>query len=78
MHAEDMSTNFRLPCPLSEARSTIKAYLKDTIIVKLHSTSDAAPMTSSSVGGPSKMDENTYSGDVPMSPYTTPRVWNAR
>ena len=69
---------FCLPWPLSDARSTTRAYLKDTMTDKLHSTSETAPMTSASRGGASKIEEKTYKGEVPISPYTTPRVWKAR
>lgn len=39
---------------------------------------DNTPMTSLVSSTVLKVLENTYRGDVPISPYTIPMVWNAK
>jgi hypothetical protein len=50
----------------------MQTYLTVTINVKVQIMIDSAPSRSSFFGGLEKVDENTYSGLVPMSPYITP------
>jgi hypothetical protein len=63
------------PSPSSSALNTIKTYLTVTMIVKAQMMRDVAPSTSSWLGLSLKVDEKTYKGLVPMSPYMTPRDW---
>lgn len=69
-----------LPSPLSFALRTIKTYLANGITAIVYMTNDNAPKTSSSdpIGTLLKTSAKTYRGLVPMSPYTTPRVLNAK
>ena len=61
------------PWPLSSARSTMKEYLSTRSQVRAQMIIDVVPSTASSDGrGESlfgaNVVENTYRGDVPMSP----------
>lgn len=60
------------PSPSSSANSTIVTYLIVTTIVRDQMMSESAPIRSSFEGGSGNVDENTYKGLVPMSPYITP------
>lgn len=69
---------WEIPSPWSLARKTMKTYLVKGINVKVYKIKDKTPMTSSLCFIPSvNVLANTYNGDVPMSPYTTPMLWNA-
>ncbi len=66
------------PSPLLSARITNTMYLTTTAMVSAQKTSDRTPRTFSNSGVTPwvglKHSLIVYSGDVPRSPYTTPRA----
>lgn len=57
------------PSPSSSAHKTIKTYLMVTISVIDQMIRDNEPRRSSREGGEENVEEYTYKGLVPMSPY---------
>lgn len=56
------------PSPSLSARKMISTYFTVTIMNNAHSISERAPMRSIWLGAEVKVDEYTYSGEVPISP----------
>jgi hypothetical protein len=68
-----------IPSPWSSALRTMATYFSMRIMVRIQNVSDAAPrMSCLDVGCVPKRVANAYKGEVPMSPYTTPKLPNAR
>ena len=60
------------PSPSLSARNMIRTYFRVTITVKDQMIKESAPRISARSGGLTNVEENTYKGEVPMSPYMTP------
>src|ERR1700676_4920729 len=71
------------PSPLLSARSSSRTYFAVTTIKSAHRISDRTPSTMTRVIGwpcaaPATASRNAYSGDVPISPKTTPILPSVR
>src|SRR5882724_9407666 len=71
------------PSPLLSARSSSSTYFAVTTIKSAHRISDSTPSTMTRVTGwpcaaPATASRNAYSGEVPMSPNTTPILPSVR